>query len=69
MRNSETIIGKSPRAFERLVVQLLQAMGYGGEIKVRASHPGIKDRGIDGIIKEDILGFGGSTSRPNATPG
>ena len=55
----ETIIGKSPRAFERLVVQLLQAMGYGGEVKgsgqvTRAS----KDGGIDGIIKEDILGFG-----------
>ena len=55
----ETIIGKSPRAFERLVVQLLQAMGYGGEVKgsgqvSRAS----KDGGIDGIIKEDILGFG-----------
>ena len=55
----ETLIGKSPRAFERLVVQLLQAMGYGGEVKgsgqvTRAS----KDGGIDGIIKEDILGFG-----------
>lgn len=43
---------------ERLVVQLLQAMGYGGEVKVRGNHPGIKDGGIDGIIKEDILGFG-----------
>lgn len=53
-----TILSKTPGAFERLVVQLLQAMGYGGEVK----NSGIvtqltNDGGIDGIIKEDILGF------------
>ena len=53
-----TILGKKPQEFERLVVKLLQAMGYGGEIK----NSGIvtklsNDGGIDGIIKEDILGF------------
>lgn len=53
-----TILSKQPREFERLVVKLLQAMGYGGEIK----NSGIvtklsNDGGIDGIIKEDILGF------------
>ncbi|MBS1535189.1 MAG: restriction endonuclease [Bacteroidetes bacterium] len=54
-----TILSKTPQAFEKLVVHLLQKMGYGGEIK----NSGIvtkysNDGGIDGIIKEDILGFG-----------
>ncbi len=53
-----TILKKKPQEFERLVVKLLQSMGYGGEIK----NSGIvtklsNDGGIDGIIKEDILGF------------
>ena len=53
-----TILSKKPYEFERLVVQLLQAMGYGGEIRnsgVVTKRTG--DGGIDGIIKEDILGF------------
>ncbi|MFB9108798.1 restriction endonuclease [Flavobacterium gyeonganense] len=54
-----TILSKTPTAFEKLVVLLLQKMGYGGEIK----NSGLvtqrsNDGGIDGIIKEDILGFG-----------
>ena len=54
-----TIISKEAREFERLVVKLLQTMGYGGEIKdagyvTKATNDG----GIDGVIKEDILGFG-----------
>lgn len=54
-----TILSKTPIEFEKLVVQLLQRMGYGGEIKdsgmvTKASNDG----GIDGIIKEDILGLG-----------
>ncbi|MFV0140444.1 restriction endonuclease [Empedobacter falsenii] len=54
-----TILSKSPSSFEKLVVLLLQKMGYGGEIKdsglvTKQSNDG----GIDGIIKEDILGFG-----------
>ena len=53
-----TILGKKPQEFERLVVRLLQAMGYGGEVKnsgfvTKSSNDG----GFDGIIKEDILGF------------
>jgi restriction system protein len=48
----------SPTFFERVVVELLVAMGYGGTMKdagetVGASHDG----GIDGIIKEDRLGL------------
>lgn len=55
----DTILSKTPREFEKLVVLLLQKMGYGGEIQ----DSGIitqytNDKGIDGIIKEDILGFG-----------
>lgn len=54
-----TILTKTPTAFEKLVVLLLQKMGYGGEIEnsglvTKASNDG----GIDGIIKEDVLGLG-----------
>jgi len=54
-----TILTKTPVSFEKLVVLLLQKMGYGGEIEnsglvTKASNDG----GIDGIIKEDVLGLG-----------
>lgn len=53
-----TILSKQPREFERLVVKLLQAMGYGGEIKNAGTVTKLSnDGGIDGIIKEDVLGF------------
>lgn len=53
-----TILGKKPHEFERLVVKLLQSMGYGGEIKNSGIVTQLSvDGGIDGIIKEDILGF------------
>ena len=53
-----TILNKKPQAFERLVVELLQAMGYGGEIKNAGVVTKLSnDGGIDGIIKEDVLGF------------
>jgi restriction system protein len=55
----DTILSKSPREFEKLVVSLLQNMGYGGEIKQSGSvTPYTNDGGIDGIIKEDVLGLG-----------
>jgi len=55
----DTIISKSPREFEKLVVALLQKMGYGGEIKDSGEVTQYSnDNGIDGIIKEDVLGFG-----------
>lgn len=55
----DIILAKSPREFETLVVMLLQKMGYGGEL----SNSGLvtqytNDGGIDGIIKEDVLGLG-----------
>ncbi len=53
-----TILGKQPQEFERLVVRLLQAMGYGGEVKNAGTvTPLSGDGGIDGVIKEDVLGF------------
>jgi restriction system protein len=48
----------SPQFFERLVVELLLKMGYGGsrrDFGEAIGKPG--DRGIDGVIKEDKLGL------------
>lgn len=48
----------SPKFFERLVVDLLVAMGYGGSREDAGSTVGQSgDGGIDGIIKEDKLGL------------
>jgi restriction endonuclease Mrr len=48
----------SPQFFERLVVELLLAMGYGGSLKDVGKAIGqTGDGGIDGIIKEDKLGL------------
>ncbi len=55
----ETILQKSPKEFEALVVNLLQRMGYGGEVKDAGTVTQYSnDGGIDGVIKEDILGLG-----------
>lgn len=54
----ENVKKSSPVFFERLVVELLVAMGYGGSIKEAGRAIGkTGDEGIDGIIKEDILGL------------
>ena len=48
----------SPHFFERLVVELLVKMGYGGSRKDAGEAIGKSgDGGIDGIIKEDRLGL------------
>lgn len=48
----------SPAYFERLVVRLLIAMGYGGSIADAGSAIGQSgDGGVDGEIKEDKLGL------------
>jgi restriction system protein len=48
----------SPDFFERLVVELLLAMGYGGSRQEAGQAVGKSgDGGIDGIIKEDRLGL------------
>src|SRR5690606_36015267 len=49
---------KSPAFFERLVVDLLVAMGYGGSHQDAAQAIGkTNDGGIDGVISEDRLGL------------
>jgi restriction system protein len=48
----------SPEFFEKMVVELLVKMGYGGSQKVAGKAIGRSgDEGIDGIIKEDKLGL------------
>ena len=48
----------SPQFFERLVVKLLVAMGYGGSLEDAGQILGRSgDGGIDGTIKEDKLGL------------
>jgi restriction system protein len=54
----QQIMGCSPAFFERLVVDLLLRMGYGGTRKDAGEAVGRSgDGGIDGIIKEDRLGL------------
>ena len=55
----DTIISKSAKEFEHLVVALLERMGYGGEVKNAGKVTQYtNDGGIDGVIKEDVLGLG-----------
>lgn len=54
----QKVKGCSAAFFERLVVELLVAMGYGGSRRdAGATVGGGGDGGIDGIIKEDRLGL------------
>ncbi len=54
----DEIKSKSPEFFERLVVDLLTSMGYGGSRKDAGRAIGKSgDEGIDGIINEDVLGL------------
>ncbi len=52
------VISLPPSFFERLVVELLVKMGYGGSFKDAGRAIGKSgDQGIDGTIKEDKLGL------------
>ena len=52
------IMKQPPVFFEHLVVKLLTRMGYGGSIENAGTVIGqTGDEGIDGIIREDKLGF------------
>ncbi len=54
----EQVRQASPAFFEKLVVDLLVSMGYGGTIEDAGKVIGKSgDEGIDGIIKEDRLGL------------
>jgi restriction system protein len=50
--------GEAPAVFERIVIELLVKMGYGGSRADAAQAIGKSgDEGLDGIIKEDRLGL------------
>ena len=52
------VMKASPAFFERLVIDLLLKMGYGGSLEDAGEAIGSSgDEGIDGIIKEDRLGL------------
>lgn len=54
----EQVLNISPSRFERLVIDLLVKMGYGGGFKDAGTHAGKSgDEGIDGTIREDKLGL------------
>lgn len=54
----DKVMQLSPAGFERLVVKLLLSMGYGNGIDNAGRVTQLSnDGGIDGIIKEDQLGF------------
>lgn len=52
------VLEMTPAFFEKLVVELLVKMGYGGSFEDAASVTQYsRDEGIDGVIKEDKLGL------------
>ena len=54
----DRILAASPDFFERLVVKLLTAMGYGGSTAEAARALGRSgDGGVDGVIDQDALGL------------
>ena len=54
----QRVLEQSPAFFERLIVDLLVAMGYGGSHEDAARQLGKSgDGGIDGVIDEDRLGL------------
>jgi restriction system protein len=54
----DRVLELTPARFERLVVELLVTMGYGGALPDAGSMTKLSgDEGIDGIIKEDKLGL------------
>ena len=54
----QRVMGQTPAFFERLIVDLLVAMGYGGTHDRAALQLGKSgDGGVDGVIDEDRLGL------------
>jgi len=53
----EKILEESPQFFERLIIELLISMGYGGSQKDAGKAIGKSgDNGVDGVIIQDALG-------------
>lgn len=54
----QRLLDVPPQFFEKVVIKLLVAMGFGGSLEDAGKHMGgSHDGGIDGIIKEDKLGL------------
>jgi restriction system protein len=54
----QAVVEQTPEFFERLVLDVLGAMGYGGNREDAAKHLGrTGDEGIDGQINQDALGL------------
>jgi restriction system protein len=54
----DRVLEQSPEFFERLVLRVLHAMGYGSDLDDPAQHLGQSgDEGVDGVIREDQLGL------------
>ena len=54
----DRIVAAPPEFFERLVVDLLLGMGYGGSAKEAGQALGrSNDGGVDGVIDQDVLGL------------
>lgn len=54
----DNVLQLSPSFFERLIIDLLLAMGYGGgRLEMGKSLGKSGDGGVDGVIKEDELGL------------
>ena len=54
----QSVLSQSPAFFERVIVDLLVAMGYGGSHERAALRLGKSgDGGVDGVIDEDRLGL------------
>ncbi|MGC8758132.1 MAG: restriction endonuclease, partial [Caldisericaceae bacterium] len=54
----DRILKSSPSFFERLILDLVVNMGYGGSFEEASKLLGRSgDEGVDGVIKEDILGL------------
>lgn len=54
----DRILQNSPSFFERVIVDLLVAMGYGGSHRNASEQLGRSgDGGVDGVINEDVLGL------------
>lgn len=52
------ILDMPPKFFEQLIIDLLLAMGYGGAQEQSGTRLGRSgDGGIDGVIREDVLGL------------
>lgn len=55
----QRVLGLTPTSFERMIIDVLRAVGYGGFREGAGEHLGKPgDGGVDGVIYEDKLGLG-----------